>query len=153
MPPSAKPTPAATVPPCSIFRRHLKRIGLKYTTERADTLDAVTRFDGPFDVETLLLGLTDRGHRVSKATVYRTLKLLVDSGILSERPDARDCVRYELIHGRPAANIEVRRPDGSRIALYDERLAQLAQEVCRASGLTADRHVLIVEAGGAPNDD
>ncbi len=121
---------------------------MKYTTERADTLDAVTAFDGPFDVEALLAGLASRGHRVSKATVYRTLKLLVDSGILAERPDARDCVRYEVVHGRPPANIEIRRPDGSRITLHDDRIERLALELCRASGLRPDRQVLIIEAAG-----
>ena len=153
MPPSPKRATTSAVPPCSIFRRHLKRIGLKYTTERADTLDAVTRFDGPFDVEALLAGLAKRGHRVSKATVYRTLKLLVDSGILSERPDARDCVRYEVIHGRPPANIEIRRPDGSRIAIHDDRIERLAAELCLAAGLRSDRQVLIIEASGLRESD
>lgn len=146
MAPTPKRPTAAAAPACSIFRRHLKRIGLKYTTERADTLDAVSGFDRPFDVEALLAGLADRGHRVSKATVYRTLKLLVDAGILAERPDARDCVRYEVIHGRPSANVEIRRPDGSRIALHDDRVERLAEDLCRAAGLRPDRQVLIVEA-------
>jgi len=85
--------PAVVAPPCSVFRRHLKRVGLKYTTERADILEVATGFDQPFEVERLLGQLSSRGVRVSKATVYRTLKLLVDAGILAERPDARDCVR------------------------------------------------------------
>ena len=137
---------SVTAPPCSAFRRHLRRIGLKYTTERADILDTAVAFDRAFDAEDLATSLAARSHRVSKATVYRTLKLLVDSGILSERPDARDCVRYEVIHGRPPVNVEVRRPDGSRITLHDERVARLAADIAGASGVALERHVLIVES-------
>jgi Fur family ferric uptake transcriptional regulator len=146
---NASARPAVVAPPCSVFRRHLKRVGLKYTTERADILDAVTGSDRPFEVEWLLRSLATRGQRVSKATVYRTLKLLVDAGILAERPDARDCVRYELIHGRPPANVELRLPDGSRTTLHDRRLDALAAEICQSAGLQPDRHVLIVECGSA----
>jgi len=142
---SAPARPAVVAPPCSVFRRHLKRVGLKYTTERADILDTVTGSDRPFEVEWLLKSLGDRNHRVSKATVYRTLKLLVDAGILAERPDARDCVRYELIHGRPPANVELRLPDGTRTTLHDSRIDAMVGEICRSHGSAPERHVLIVE--------
>lgn len=141
----ASPRPAVVAPPCSVFRRHLKRVGLKYTTERADILEAVVGFEQPFEVERLLLQLASRQVRVSKATVYRTLKLLVDAGILAERPDARDCVRYEPVHGRPPANVELRMPDGSRTTLHDPQVERAAQSLCRTAGLLPDRHVLIIE--------
>ena len=137
-------------PPCSVFRRHLKRVGLKYTTERADILDAATGFDRPFDVESLRAAIPARGRGVSKATVYRALKLLVEAGILAERPDARDCVRYESIHGRPAPNLELRLPDGSRRTIHDPGVARMAEAACRAAGARLDRHVLIVECSSLP---
>ena len=140
---------ATVVPPCSAFRRHLKRVGLKYTTERADLLDVVVGFDAPFDAEALAKALARRPKRVSKATIYRTLKLLVEAGILAERPDARDSVRYEVIHGRPPVNVEIRRADGSRVTLHDDRLARLAAELALAAGVRPDRHVLIIEPGDA----
>jgi len=146
--PVASARPAVVAPPCSVFRRHLKRVGLKYTTERADILEVSTGFDQPFEVERLLGQLASRGVRVSKATVYRTLKLLVDAGILAERPDARDCVRYESIHGRPPANVELRLPDGTRTTLHDRQLERVAAAICDAAGLAQDRHVLIIECLG-----
>ena len=134
-----------SVPPCSTFRRHLKRVGLKYTTERADTLDTALAFEAAFDAERLLRSLWNRGHRVSKATVYRTLKLLVEAGILAERPDARDCVRYEVVHGKPPVNVEIRRADGSRTSVHDDRVARVAAALARSAGLSPGRHVLIIE--------
>ena len=63
-------------PLCAIFRRHLKEQDLKYTPERADILNAIIGQDGVFEADTLMQSMRDRGQRVSKATVYRTLKLI-----------------------------------------------------------------------------
>jgi Fur family ferric uptake transcriptional regulator len=120
-------------------------VGLKYTTERADLLDAVVSFEAAFDADALAKALARRPKPVSKATIYRTLKLLVEAGILAERPDARNSVRYEVVHGRPPVNVEIRRPDGSRITLHDDRIARIAADLARTAGLGAERHVLIIE--------
>jgi Fe2+ or Zn2+ uptake regulation protein len=102
-------------------------------------------FDGLFDADELAQALARRPTPVSKATIYRTLKLLVEAGILAERPDARHSVRYEVVHGRPPVNVEVRRPDGSRVTLHDDRVARIAVDLARAAGISPDRHVLIIE--------
>ena len=71
-------------PLCAVFRRFLKSRDLKYTQERADVLDAIVARDGAFEAEELLLELRARGHDVSKATVYRTIRLLLDAGIITQ---------------------------------------------------------------------
>ena len=69
-------------PLCAVFRRSLKDVGLKYTPERAQILDTIIELDGLFEADQLLEEVKGKGFRVSKATVYRTLKLLEDSGII-----------------------------------------------------------------------
>ena len=65
-------------PLCAVFRRKLKAEGLKYTPERARVLDAIVRREGLFEAEGLIASLRGAGQRVSKATVYRTIRLLPD---------------------------------------------------------------------------
>ena len=90
----------AFVPACAIFRRYLKRQGLKFTTERALILDAVLSKEGVFEAEELLDEMRDAGHRVSKATIYRTLRHLLDARIVDEvLIDSRQA-HYELSFGR-----------------------------------------------------
>lgn len=90
----------AFTPVCSIFRRFLKRQGLKFTTERALILDAVLSKQGVFEAEQLLEEMRADGHRVSKATIYRTLKHLLDARIVDEvLIDSRQA-HYELSYGR-----------------------------------------------------
>jgi Fe2+ or Zn2+ uptake regulation protein len=140
-------------PPCAQFRRHLRGVGLKYTTERADILDAASGFEHPFDAEALMAVLDRRARTVSKATAYRTLKLLVDAGILVERLHARDSVRYEFApsdhNGQSAlaTQIEIRHPDGTRTVTSDPRIDALVLELCQTAGVQARKRTLLIDCG------
>src|SRR4051812_42908627 len=67
-------------PICAVFRRYLHAEKLKFTPERAMILDAVLRKTGLFEAEQLVADLKQIGHRVSRATVYRTMTHLQDAG-------------------------------------------------------------------------
>ena len=122
------------VPLCSVFRRYLKSIDLKYTTERADVLDAIVAMDRPFEAEELLQTLTQRKHRVSKATVYRTLRLLVDAGILAQVLLDRERTHYQVIHGKPPSDLLICVRSGRRLEIVNPKCVALAQEICRELG-------------------
>ena len=82
---STKPVMGDVMAPlCSVFRRYLRSLNLKYTPERADMLNAVMEQDGLFEADSLMDSMRQGGHRVSKATLYRTAKLLREAGIIQE---------------------------------------------------------------------
>jgi len=151
--PTRKSNPIATTarivaPPCARFRRHLRGVGLKYTTERADILDAASGFDRPFDAEALIAVLDRRARPVSKATTYRTLKLLVEAGMLVERLHARDSVRYEFTHGGGpgiSTHIEIRHADGTRTVTSDPRIDALVAELCQSARVHSLKHTLVID--------
>ncbi|MFA9478394.1 Fur family transcriptional regulator [Phycisphaerales bacterium AB-hyl4] len=87
-------------PLCAIFRRFLKRKGLKFTTERALILDAVLGKADVFEADELLAEMRDAGHRVSRATIYRTLKHLLEAGIITEVLIDSKQSHYQLSFGR-----------------------------------------------------
>src|SRR6201987_3197156 len=87
-------------PVCAIFRRYLHTEKLKFTPERAMMLDAVLRKNGLFEPEELVEDLKALGHRVSRATVYRTLSHLQDAGILKQVFFDNKQSYYEVIAGR-----------------------------------------------------
>jgi len=88
------------LPLCSIFRRFLKKQGLKFTPERAKILDSVLTKEGVFEADELLYEMRQSGHRVSKATIYRTLKHLLEAKIISEVLIDSKQARYQLSIGR-----------------------------------------------------
>ncbi len=73
------------------FRSFCSDRGIRYTSARQAVLDAVLALHEHFEVEQILYLLRERGSRVGKATVYRTLPLLVDCGILKQ-------VRFDVKH-------------------------------------------------------
>lgn len=70
------------------------------TRERELIFDFVETLHGHFSADDLLFGLHRRGKRVSRATIYRTVDLLVDGGVLQRVPVDEGGFVYEHIHGR-----------------------------------------------------
>ncbi len=84
----------------NLYREYLRDRGLKYTDERRMVLQAVMKNDEHFEAEQLLLAMRQAGMRVGKATVYRTLKLLVACGIVKEVHFSNKQVHYEHTYGQ-----------------------------------------------------
>jgi Fur family ferric uptake transcriptional regulator len=112
----AVPEDLLITPICAIFRRFLKRQGLKFTTERAQTLDVVLGKEGVFEAEDLLEEMKAAGHRVSRATVYRTLKHLLEAGIIREVLIDSNRAHYELAFGRA--------PKGHLVCVETQRIVE-----------------------------
>ena len=81
------------------LRDFLKRRGIKFTAPRRRILEAVLEMEDHFEAEQLLFELRQRGERVAKATIYRTLPLLVDCGILKQVRFEVKQAHYELCFG------------------------------------------------------
>lgn len=97
----AQPADAETIATAeNVFREFLRDRGLKYTDERQDILRAVMHNDEHFEAEQLLLDMRQKDSRVGKATVYRTLKLLVACGIVKEVHFSNKQVHYEHTYGQ-----------------------------------------------------
>jgi Fur family ferric uptake transcriptional regulator len=127
-------------PLCAVFRRALKAEGQKYTPERAAILNAIIENDGVFEAEGLLARLSASGHRASKATVYRTLRLLEDAGIIQAVLFDRDQSHYQLIYGRTPRTILIRVDTGEIEALDCPEIVALRDRLCRERGLEPEGH-------------
>lgn len=118
-------------PLCAVFRRFLKSRDLKYTQERADVLDAIIARDGAFEAEELLLDLRAKGHDVSKATVYRTIRLLLDAGIITQSLFDAKQSHYELLYGQEPRDCMVCMKSGRRVEFSSKELVALRDRICR----------------------
>lgn len=70
--------------PVEKFREFLEIRGEKLTDRRRLLVEHIFNSHKHFDADELVRDLHDAGHRVSRATVYRTLRLLVEAGLLRE---------------------------------------------------------------------
>ncbi len=130
----AGPPIAAMAPLCSVFRRYLKSQHLKYTPERADILNSIIEADNVFEVDQLLMEMRRRGHRVSKATIYRTIKLLQDAGIITLALFDSKQSHFQLIYGKAPRDYMVCMKTGKYIEFSDDELVALRERICRQYG-------------------
>ncbi len=128
---------AAMAPLCSVFRRFLKSRDLKYTPERADILNAIIERDGVFEVEQLLREMRDKGGRgsnASKATTYRTIKLLQEAGIITHALFDAKQAHYQLIYGKQPRDHIVCMKTGKHIEFNSDELTSLRDRISREHG-------------------
>lgn len=132
--PSLPSEAAALAPLCSVFRRCLKAKGLKYTPERADVLNAIIERDGVFEADQLLLDMRQRGYRVSKATIYRTIKLLQDAGIITQALFDTKQSHFHLVYGKQPRDFMVCMRTGKHVEFTSPELVALRDRICRELG-------------------
>lgn len=84
-----------------VFRAYLKRKGLKLTLPRQQILEAAFAVHDHFTTEQLYKIAREMSDLVSLATVYRTIPLLIEAGLVQQslRSASRDA--YEHILGHP----------------------------------------------------
>lgn len=127
-------------PICAVFRRYLHGQKLKFTPERAMILDAALRKTGLFEADMLVADLKQLGHRVSRATVYRTLAHLHDAGVLKQVFFDNKQSYYEVIAGRHQTDYLICVETGRIVEFSSEKLRHLRDEICRQHGFEAVSH-------------
>ncbi len=140
-------------PLCSVFRRYLRSLNLKYTPERADMLNAVMEQDGLFEADSLMDSMRQGGHRVSKATLYRTVKLLREAGIIQEVLIDGKQSHYQLIYGRKPIDALVCMRSGKRIEFNSGEVTQLRDVVCENFGWEPVGHRFVIYALSPEDED
>jgi Fur family ferric uptake transcriptional regulator len=109
-------------------RRH------RVTAERLALLDEVFRQHGHIDAEQLLTAARQRGLKISRATVYRNLELLVASGLARKQRLGRRRFLFEHVHGGQRHDHLVCTRCSRVVEFVSPGIAALQAEICRAHG-------------------
>jgi Fur family ferric uptake transcriptional regulator len=123
-----------------VFRDYVQSKGLKFTPERQAILNHVFKCHGHFEAEELLIDMRKNNKRVSKATIYRTLALLVNSGLLREVIFGEKHAHYEHVYGHEHHEHLVCIGCGKIIEFTDERIEKFQEEVCITNKFKAESH-------------
>lgn len=131
-------------PEMRILRQHLQENGLKLTRQRLAIADRFLEFEGHISAEELYQHLAGNGSRVGLATVYRTLKMLVDAGLAQVRHFPDGAARYENVYGEPAHDHVICLECGGIIEVENSFIPQVYQQVFEDHGFVASGHRLVI---------
>jgi Fur family ferric uptake transcriptional regulator len=143
------------------FLSFLRQRRHRVTAERLALLDEVFRQHGHIDAEHLLAAARGRGLKISRATVYRNLDLLVASGLARKQRLGRRRYLYEHVHGGQRHDHLVCTVCGRVVEFLSPGIAALQSEICRAHGFVPSAYSLQINGlcqacstagGGAPRD-
>lgn len=123
----------------SIFQEYLKKKGMRQTRERDLILREILASTDHFDVEELYMRLKKKG-RVSKASIYRTIPLCIEAGLLTEVFLDNGHMHYEHLGSR-GRHSHLRCSECSRVVEFsDPRLDAVAADAAERHGFSAHRH-------------
>ena len=83
-----------------IFKSFIRRKGLRNTPEREEIIAQIFVTDDHFDVDELYLRMRSKGSRVSKASIYRNIPLIMECGLIKEVWHEDGHMHYEPIYGQ-----------------------------------------------------
>jgi len=124
------------------FEGFLKKQGLKLTPQRRRVFERAFATHEHFSADTLYRWIQAESKDVSRATVYRTLSLLVEGGFLESLDVGQDELLYEHVLGHRHHDHLVCLVCGKIEEFTDERIEALQREAAERKGFALQYHNL-----------
>jgi Fur family ferric uptake transcriptional regulator len=122
------------------FRGYLKSRGYRVTKEREAIAESILQNHEHFDVDELFLKLHGTTTPVSKASIYRAIPLMIDSGLLAEVYLEDGHMHYERVYGREHHS-HLRCLNCHRIYEFSApELAQVEKRISRQENFKSEGH-------------
>lgn len=124
------------------FRRFLRERSLPVTSQREQVADVLFAAGGHLSVDDIEQLLRSRDVHVGKATIYRTLDLLVESRMVVERDFGEGFRRYERVPGHPHHEHLICLRCGKVVEFQNDRLERLKALIADEYGFQHSHHRL-----------
>lgn len=140
-----KAGPRNIEPYLRIFARYLREQGLPVTQQRLAIARAVFGSSRHQSVDDLEAVLRSDGLRLGKATIYRTLDLLIRSELVEEHDFGEGFKRYEHRLSRdPVHHHLVCTESGEVIEFRSEEIRRIVEETAARHGFRPTHHKLVI---------
>jgi len=119
--------------------RYLKTQGLRLTEQRRTIVDAFFHAEGHVDIDTLYQLVKESDSRIGQATVYRTLKLLTQSGLAQTARFGGTATLYEAADEEHHDHL-VCRSCGLIVEFFNEEIELLQDKIAEENGFKLETH-------------